>query len=56
MQTLTRERWKGQILLTKHMTIILIFLGYIVFAKRDQVKITLENQRTIYAKFGQLAA
>jgi hypothetical protein len=43
-----RERWKAHILSTKHMIIILIFLGNIVFAQRDQIKITLENQRTIY--------
>jgi hypothetical protein len=43
-----RERWKAHILSTKHMIIILIFLGNIIFAQRDQIKITLENQRTIY--------
>jgi hypothetical protein len=43
-----RERWKAHILSTKHMIIIVIFLGNIVFAQRDQIKITLENQRTIY--------
>jgi hypothetical protein len=42
------ERWKAHIFLTKDMTITLMFLGGIVFAQRDQIKITLENQRTIY--------
>jgi hypothetical protein len=51
-----RERWKAHILSIKHMIIIHIFLGNIVFAPRDQIKITLENQRTIYAKVDQLAA
>ena len=51
-----RQRWKAHILSTKHMIIILIFLGNIVFAQMDQIKITLENQRTIYTKVDQLAA
>jgi hypothetical protein len=52
-----RERWKAHILSTKHMIIIPIFLGNIVFAQRDQIKITLENQRTyIYTKVDELDA
>jgi hypothetical protein len=51
-----RERWKAHILSTKHMIIILIFLGNVIFAQRDQNKITLENQRAIYTKVDQLAA
>jgi hypothetical protein len=43
-----RVRWKAHILSTKHMIIIPIFLCNIVFAQRDQIKIALENQRTIY--------
>jgi hypothetical protein len=42
------ERWKALIFLTKDMTITQMFLGSIVFTQRDQIKITLQNQRTIY--------
>jgi hypothetical protein len=50
-----RERWKAHLLLSKHMTSKFIFLGYIVFVQRDQINLSLENQRTIYVLVGQFA-
>jgi hypothetical protein len=50
-----RERWKAHLLSSKHMTSKFIFLGCIVFVQRDQINLSLENQRTIYVLVGQFA-
>jgi hypothetical protein len=46
-----RERWKAHIILSKHMTNIFILLGCIAFVQRDQINLSLENRKIIYASF-----